>query len=131
MSEKNLRAIEISALVLSIIVTLLAMLRAAAWSIDSGMLLFMLWAVSPYICFFFADIVLRKLLSLPKMPLIFCVISLLLLGSTLVTYIGTMNDRSSTYALIFLFVPIYLYIGSFILLGASIIFALLSKRSQS
>ena len=130
MSEKTLSGIEIAALSISIVVTLLVMLRASAWSFDAGIFLFMLWAVSPYFCLYSADIALRKLTSIPKLPLIFCIISLLLLASTLVIYLGTLNDSSSTYALIFIFVPIYLFIGSFLLLGAGLIFGLLSKKSQ-
>jgi membrane-associated HD superfamily phosphohydrolase len=129
MNDKNLRAIEISALSVSIIVTTLAMLRAAAGEISSGAFLFILWAVSPHICLFLVDVALRKIAPTLKMSLVFCVTSLLMLGFTLLAYVGTLGDKSSTYGLIFVFVPFYLYIGGIILLIGGLIWALLSKSS--
>jgi hypothetical protein len=137
MNNGNLRTIEISALSVSVIVTALAMLRAAMWKIDSGALLFILFAISPYICLFLFDVVLRRdvlLKKIPsvseKMPRVFCVTSLLMLGFTLLTYVGTIGDRSSTYALIFLFVPFYLFAGGAVIVGGGLIWALFSKSSE-
>lgn len=131
MNDKNLSVVEILALLLSIIVTVLAMLFAATWEIDSGHIPFILWAVSPYISLFFADVVLRRLTSVSKLPLLFCVTSLLMLAFTLLAYVGTLRDKSSTYALIFLFVPFYLYVGGVIVLGVGLILALLAKMPKS
>ena len=130
MNDKNLIVIEILALSVSIIVTVLAMLRAAAWEFKPGTFPFILWGISPYICLFSVDIVLRRLASVSKMSLVFCVTSVLMLGFTLLTYVGTLGDKSSTYALIFLFVPFYLYIGGIIFLGGGLIWALLTKSSK-
>ncbi len=130
MNDRNLRTIEISALSVSIIVTVLAMLYAAAWEISLESFLFILWAVSPYICLFLVGVLLRKITSISKISLVFCVTSLLMLGFTLLIYIGTLGDESSTYALIFLFVPIYLYIGGIILLGSGLILALFLRSSK-
>lgn len=130
MNEKKLGLIKTLALSASVVVTMLAIVREAGWSIGPGTLGFILWAISPYICFFFADILLRKLFSVPKLSLFSCLISLLMLAFTLVTYLGTVNDGSSTYPLIFLVLPIYLYVGSFILLASALILGLLFRRFQ-
>lgn len=129
MSEKTFRIIEFAALFLCIIVTVLAMLRAAGWQVNRGAVLFILWAISPYLCLCLADRVLRKIASIPRMPLVFCVISILMLGFTLLAYIGTLGDSSSNYALIFLFVPVYLLLGSFILLVVGLGLALFFRPS--
>jgi hypothetical protein len=129
MNNKNLRTIEISALAVSIIVTVLAMLRSAAWQIDSGTFLFILWAVSPYICLFLADFAFKRISLISKMLPVFCAVSVLMLAFTLLVYVGTLGDGSSTYALVFLFIPIYLFIGGIIFCGAGLIWALFSKSS--
>ena len=130
MNDKDLRVIEISALSISVIVTVLAMMRAAAWEIKSGTFLFILWGISPYLFLFLVDVLLRKIKPIPKMFLVFCVASLLMLGFTLLAYVGTLGDRSSTYGLIFLFVPFYLFVGGAIFLVGGLIWALLSKPSK-
>jgi len=131
MNDKNLRTVGISALILSIIITVLVMLRAAVWNIDSGAFLFILWAISPYIALFFADVVLKKITSISKLSLVFCVTAILMLGFTLLAYVGTLGDESSTYALIFLFVPLYLFVGGVIVFGIGLILALLAKLPKS
>ncbi len=129
MHEKKLRIIEFAALFLCVIVTVLAMLRAAAWNLNAGAALFILWAISPYLCLYLADRALRKIAAIPRMPLVFCVISILMLAFTLLGYVGTLGDTSSTYALIFLFVPVSLFIGSFILLAVGLGVALFLRPS--
>jgi len=131
MNDKNLRLIGILALFLSIIVTVPVMLRASVWKIDSEGFLFILWTVSPYISLFSADVILRMTTSISKLSLLFCVTSLLMLGFTLLAYVGTLGDKSSTYALIFVFVPFYLYIGGVIVFGIGLILALLARLSKS
>ena len=91
MNEKNLKVVGVSALLLSIIVTVPIMLHAAAWEIGSGHILFILWAISPYISLFWADVALRKLTSVSKLPLLFCITALLMLAFTLLAYVGTLG----------------------------------------
>ncbi len=129
MENKNLKIVEIAALVLSVIVTVAAMLYSANWSVDLGAFLFILWAISPYICVFFVGQLVKKFTSIPQTSLIFCVVSLLMLAFTLLTYLGAFFDQSSTYALVFLFIPVYLFIGSFLLIGIGLLFAFFFKRS--
>lgn len=128
MNNKNLKIIEISALILAVIVTVVTMLYAAAWSIDFGAILFVLWAVSPYICVFLAGSLVRKFTSIPKTSLIFSIVSLLMLVFTLLIYPGVFFDQSSTFALVFLVIPVYLFIGSFIVVGTGLMLAIFLKR---
>lgn len=128
MNNKNLRIIEISAFITAVIVTIVTMLYAADLSIDFGAILFILWAISPYICVFLTGLLLRKFTSIPKIPLIFSIVSLLMLVFTLLIYPGVFFDQSSTFALVFLFIPVYLFIGSFIVVGTGLMLAIFLKR---
>jgi uncharacterized membrane protein YqgA involved in biofilm formation len=62
------------------------------------------------------------------MAVIFCTASVLLLAATLIFYIGTMTGESSTEALIFVFAPLYLYVGGFVFLAAGFVIAKLGER---
>lgn len=130
MDNKKLRIIEIAALSVSVIVTVFTMLRAAEWQIDSATILFIFWGISPYICLFLVDVLLKKIAPSLNLFLVFCSASLLMLGFTILAYVGTLGDESSTFGLIFLFVPFYLYIGGIIFLGGGLIWALLTKSRK-
>lgn len=130
MNNKILNTVKLYALALSIIATILVMLYAAAWQIDSGGVLFILWGISPYIAVFLVDILLRKLLSPPRQPLIFCITAVLMLAFTLFVYGGIFGNESSTFALVFLFIPIYLFIGAFVLIVIGSLLGLLFKPSK-
>ena len=129
MNNKILKSVEISALALSIITTVLAMLYSAGWSIDFGAVLFILWAISPYICVFSIGQLLKKITSIPQTSLLFCTVAILMFVFTLLTYSTMFANQSSTAALAFVIVPFYLFIGSFILLGIGLLFAFFFKRS--
>lgn len=111
-------------------VTLYSMLEAAAWRVDLPTALFIVWAVSPYFCFFAAGRLLIKLLPASNIAIPAVVIAALMLAFTIYAYIGTSADHSSTYALVFVFVPLYIYIGSFFLLSIALLVSrLMIKRS--
>ncbi|MCU1289769.1 MAG: hypothetical protein JWN60_1998 [Acidobacteria bacterium] len=131
MSPKNLKIAGNLALFLSAIVTILAMLNANAWSLDPGGIPFIVWAISPYFCFMSAYLLLRRFSFLSRTALIFFVVSFLMLVFTLLAYVGTLGDDSSSYALIFVFMPLYLYIGSFFLFGLGLVLSLLFKSPKS
>jgi hypothetical protein len=133
MNPRSLKGINILTLSISIVVTILVMLRASAWSVevDLGTLLFIGWAISPYIIFFVLGIALERFTSVPQVPLIACVVSLLMLAFTVLAYIGTLGDGSSTNALIFLFIPLYLYIGSFAILIGTLIVVRMFERFKN
>ena len=119
-------------LVVASIVTVVTMLHAAGQTIDLVTLGFLLWGISPYFCFFAVTYLLERFTSIPRITTIGGVISILMLGFTLLAYIGTLGDKSSTYGLIFIFIPIYLYVGSFVLLAISVLVSwLASRRTRS
>lgn len=124
-------AIAIAALSIAAVVAVIVMLRSAAWSPDLGMIPFAFWAISPYACIFAVCVLIEKFTSLPYLRIILCIISILMLVFTLMAYLGTMEDDSSTYALIFLFVPVLLYAGGLSLLLFGVLVAWLSKRRQT
>jgi hypothetical protein len=131
MSPKNLKIAGNLSLFLSAIVTILAMLNANAWSLDPGGIPFIVWAISPYFCFMSAYLLLRRFSFFSRTALIFFVVSFLMLVFTLLAYVGTLGDDSSSYALIFVFMPLYLYIGSFFLFGLGLVLSLLFKSPKS
>ena len=130
MNNKILNTVKLYALALSIIATILVMLYAAAWQIDMGGVVFILWGISPYIAVSLVDILLRKLLSQPRQPLIFCITAVLMLAFTLLVYGNIFGNESSTFALVFLFIPIYLFIGAFVLIFIGSLLGLLFKPSK-
>lgn len=85
-------------------------------------------AISPYVVLYAVGVLLEKYTSLPRVALVSCVVAVLMLAFTLLAYIGTLGDTSSTYALIFIFVPINLYIGGFALLIIGLLAAWLIAR---
>lgn len=131
MQKKLAITVKIFALSIASLVAVLSMLRAAAWSVDAGTLLFLLWAVSPYIIFLVITYLVERFTSIHKIHQIAWVISLLMLGFTLLAYVGTIGDTSSTYALIYIFVPIWLYIGSLGLLALSVLISWVASRNNA
>ena len=132
MNDKNLKTVGIAALLVSIITTILVILRASVWEIGLEHI-FILWTISPYIFLFIADVVLRRLTSISKLPLIFCVTALLMLAFTLLLYVSALSslDESSTAGVIFIFAPFYLYIEGIIVFGIGLILTLLAKLPKS
>ena len=133
MSARSLRSIEVLALSISIVVTILVMLCPSGCDavVESGTWVFLCWAISPYIVFFVLGVVAERLTPVPQAPFIACIVSLLMLAFTLLAYIGTLEgDKSSTSGLIFLFIPLYLYMGSFALLVGGLVLASVLERRK-
>ena len=128
MKTGKLNTIQIFALAISAIVTALTMLRAAQWKIDFSGFLFLCWALSPYVFLLILSFLIDKFTSLPKKSLVFCITAILVLILTLLAYVGTLGDESSTSALIFVFAPVYLYVGAVIVLIGGLITARLFGR---
>jgi hypothetical protein len=110
----------------SAIATVVSMIRSSD-GIDAGLLAFIAWALSPYVCFFFASTLLQKALRLPYLPIATTVIAVLMLLLAL-QYLGIPSDTSSTAGLAFVFVPLYMYVGSFLLLTAVTVVMLVLRR---
>ncbi len=115
-------------LLMAAAMTVYTMFIAAGWNLDLAMSLFIVWAISPYLSFFAASRLILKLAPDKGMAIPAVVISVLMLAFTLFAYIGTLRSDSSTSALAFIFVPLYLYIGAFFLLSVSILIARLISR---
>ena len=123
MSATHRRSVILAAVLLTAAaaVTAYFMLNPAEWRIDLALGLFIFWAISPYVCFFAAGRLLIRLSPASKIGIPIVLIASLMLAFTLYAYVGTSGDPSSTYALIFVFVPLYLYVGSFFMLSLTIL----------
>lgn len=129
---KKTRAIEIAFLTSAAAVTVSVMLHAAGWSTDLGGLLFIVWAVSPYILLPLERRLLEALAIFPRASLISCAVSFLLLLLTLAIYVGTLGDPSSTYALIFIFAPLLLHaVGFSLLVLGLVVMRVAARRATS
>lgn len=130
MKPKTIILIKTCALILSAIVTVVTMWHASGQTMDIGVLGFMLWGISPYICFSIVTYLLERFTATPHIRMIGCFISFLMLGFTLLGYKSMFGNRSgsSTDALVFVFVPLWLFIGSFLLLGLGSLISWLSAR---
>ena len=117
-------------LLAAIFVCIFSMLAAAAWAPDLGTLVFIIWAISPYVAFFAASRILSRVLPFSNLAIPSTVIAAMMLAFTFFAYIGTIGDPSSTDALIFVFVPLYLYIGSFFLLSVALGVSLFIKSNR-
>ena len=126
-SRSNL--LSVALLSCSGLVTAISMIRSAE-GVDLAVLIFILWAISPYICFYAASILLQKFIRSAHLPAATVVISVLMLAFTTLSYISAGSDVSSTASLAFIFIPIYVYVGSFLLLSAAMLVSLFFGRSS-
>jgi len=131
MGNNKFNIAELFFLVLGVGVTIYSLLTSAAWSVDGAALLFTAWTISPFVIFYFAGRLFRKFIRASQLSLISAIIALLMLVFTAVTYYGSMNSGSSTEALVYIFVPVYLYIGSLFLLILGAVFAWLTSRNKN
>ncbi len=113
--KNKYRLFEVGALSISAISSVFFMLYAS-----EGELLFYilcLWAILPYLSFFIISLIVNFYFSSPRLSLATFITSILMLSFTLVVYIdGMFIHASSTSALLFLFVPLYLLVGEFLML---------------
>ncbi len=128
MPNSKLTLVEMIALTIAAVVTVFLMLRSAAWIVDGGTIAFLAWAVSPFVIFHLAGRLLKRFIKAPHLAFISAVIALLMLAFTLITYVPASMDRSSTEALIYLVVPMYLYIGSLFLLSLGTAIAWFARK---
>jgi len=128
--HKTLLSIEAVVLVIAASVTIYSMLYAANWAIDVSTIAFVLWAISPYISFFAASRLFVKFAPTMGMAFPALVISMIMLVFTVYAYAATLMSSSSTAALSFVFVPIYLYIGSFFIMSVAMLMGRLYSRDR-
>ena len=113
----------------SIAGTGLAMLHNAG-EISVGFIFFLVWSLSPYVGLILGDAIIRRIGIVPKMTLVFCVASILMLLFTFFAYVGSLADKSSTHGLIFVFAPLYLNVAVVFIVGGGLIWAALLKASK-
>lgn len=110
--KKTLALAETVCWATSIVVTYVLMALSSGWKTWVSPI--MLWACAPYFVLGTAAFMLRR--SYPdnrSIPVASFVTSLLVLGFTLLVYVdGCLIHTSSTSALLFLFVPVWIFIGS-------------------
>lgn len=113
LAARMLRHIETAVLVLACVATVVIMLYAACWKFEwSG---FYPWATTPYVVYLLISRAFGRFV--PSSALAGCIVAILMLAFTLVVYIDAMFIHvSSTSALVFIFVPLYLLVGGPLLL---------------
>lgn len=126
MNYRNLKAITITLLSLSTFITILTIVFASNQKIDLGLIYFILWGVSPYVCLFLIDLLFRKIGRSQKTYLFSCLASVLMFCLTVTAYVGISRDRSSTAGLAFVFIPPWLNLGALLLFVVNLIATLLS-----
>jgi len=127
MNDRDLRYIGISASWLSICIVGLALLNMAGSEANVGIILFILWCISPYLVLILGEFVVRKIAVIPKITKFFSLVSVLLLIFTIVSCIEVIKSKSSTTGLVFIFVPFYLNILVTFLIISGLIWAASSK----
>jgi len=130
MRSDKVGLIKTVALISGALVAVGAALRAADGGDDPALLLFLLWIVSPYLVLLAMTWPVERFTKVPARHGIGCVVAVLMLGFSLLAYVGTAGDRSSTYGLIFIFVPLWLHIGGLGMYGLSLLLSWLAEWSQ-
>jgi hypothetical protein len=95
-----------------------------------ALIAFVFWVTSPYLVMIVVSRLVERFTEVPGRYTVGCVVALLMLAFSLMTYIGTFGDKSSTYGLIFLFIPLWLHIGGVGLYSMCILISWLTKWSQ-
>lgn len=116
------------ALILSAIVAIFGLLRLTVGEFNPGIIGFLVWVISPYAVFLSATYLLERFTSIPQVPGIGFFISILILIFSLLVYVPSLNHESSTEGLIFIFVPFWIFFGSFPFLGLCVLGAWLANR---
>jgi len=119
------------ALFLAAAITIYAMARAAGGGLDLGTVAFMAWGISPYVLLAIVALLLSKFASPSRLWTVTLVVGILMLVATIFAYIVSMNGQSSTEALVFVFVPLYLMVGGIVTLALGLGLSWLVKRKTT
>jgi hypothetical protein len=122
---------KVVASVISAIVALSAALVASGGVGDPTMLVFLLWIISPYALFLLISWIFERFTKAPARHGIACVVAILMFVFSMFAYADTAADSSSTYGLIFIFVPLWLNIGGPAIFGICLLLAWLAKMVSS
>ncbi len=111
--------------------TIGTMARASGETFDAAMFGFMAWAISPYVAFGLLVYLLERFAKIGYLYQIAMVVGAIMLSFTAYCYLVAMDGTSSTEAVAFLFVPLYLHIGSDAALGVGVVISKLFSRQAS
>lgn len=128
MPKSKLTILEILALTIAAILTVYLMLRSADWTVDGGTVAFLAWAVSPFVIFHLAGRMFKRFLKLPHLPLITVLIAVLMMAFTMIVDIPAALEQHPMEGLVYLVVPMYLYIGSLFLLSLGTAIAWFTRK---
>lgn len=127
----KLTVLGIIALAAAVMVTIWVMLQSAhgGATIDVQALLFIGWAISPYVCVLLAWWLVERYTRLPWRSLVFSMVSVLMSAFTLAVYPTVPRGPSSTGTIAFTVVPLDLYIGSLAFLSGGLALAWFLDRN--
>jgi hypothetical protein len=114
----------------AVIITIATMVKATGGTLDIGVFLFILWAVSPYALLLIISGIVGRTRYAQYVATPFFITSLLLLAGTLFFYVGALNGQSSTEALIFVFAPLYLHVGAALTFFVGLIVSRFTVRTR-
>ena len=121
MQPKILSILKTLSLTVGAVVSTVVMLLVQDGGFDSSLLVLLLIGIAPYVIFFVLTLLLERFTKLSRIHLIGFIVADLMLMFTVGIYALTWNDRTSPYyVFLFLVVPIYLLIGSLVLLALSV-----------
>jgi hypothetical protein len=101
--------------------TIGTMARATGGSFDAATFGFMAWAISPYVAFGLLVYVLGRFAKIAHLYQVAAAVAAIMLLFTAYCYLVAMDGTSSTEALAFVFVPLYLHIGADAALGIGVV----------
>ena len=130
MKRKTIIFCKTAALILSAIVASFGLFRLTIGDFYPETIGLLIWVISPYAFFLLVTYLLERLTSIPQVPGIGFVISILITFFSLLIYLPSLNHESSTEGLIFIFVPLWIFFGGFPLLGLCVLGAWLQHRES-
>lgn len=128
LANNHISTFKTIALVLSALISIFAMWRMSDGGVDAGLLGFAVWVLLPYFSFLGLTYLFERLVLVPRIRQLGAIMAVLILVFTAWTYLSAINDTSSTSALVFLFVPLYVFIGAFIPYLIVVLLTWLAKR---
>jgi hypothetical protein len=112
-------------------VTMGSMARASGESFDAGTLAFMAWAISPYVAFGLLVYLLGRFAKIECLYQVASAVAAIMLAFTAYCYLLAMDGTSSTEALAFVFVPVYLHVGAYAALAVGVVISKLFSRQTA
>lgn len=117
------RKVEVASLAIALVVVSSILMYVTRGRFNIGMLIFVPWIILPYIAFFVMTTYLYRTHPNTALPRTAAAASILMLAFTSLVYIdGLLIHPDAQSGLLFLFVPGYLVVGGFVMLGVGLAF---------